>query len=54
MTTKTSKYPGKLPVWNLADLYNSPNGKKILTDLNYIAKSAINFEKKYEGNIKET
>ena len=44
MTTKSSKYLGKLPVWNLKDLYNSANGKEILNDLKYIEKSAINFE----------
>ena len=51
MTTKSSKYLGKLPVWNLKDLYNSANGKEILNDLKYIEKSAINFEKKYEGKV---
>ena len=52
MTTKTKKYLGKLPVWNLRDLYNSPNGNKILSDLNYLEKVAKKFEKKYEGKVK--
>ena len=53
MTTKSSKYLGKLPVWNLKDLYNSANGKEILNDLKYIEKFSINFEKKYEGKVED-
>ena len=47
MTTKTNSNMrfkktnnlGKLPVWNLKDLYDSTKGKKILSDLNFIAKA---------------
>ena len=60
MTTKTNSNMrskiihnlGKLPVWNLKDLYDSMKGKKISSDLNFIAKGAKKFEKKYEGKIK--
>ena len=60
MTTKTNSNTrskninnlGKLPVWNLKDLYDSTKGKKISSDLNFIVKAAKKFEKKYEGKIK--
>ena len=60
MTTKTNSNMrskninnlGKLPVWNLKDLYDSTKGKKISSDLNFIVKAAKKFEKKYEGKIK--
>ena len=60
MTTKTNSNTrskninnlGKLPVWKLKDLYDSIKGKKISSDLNFIAKVAKKFENKYEGKIK--
>jgi len=51
MTTKTDKIIGKLPVWNLGDMYKSPNAKSISSDLNYIKKFSKKFEKDYEGKI---
>ena len=61
MTTKTNNNMrskninnlGKLPVWNLADLYDSIKGKKISSDLNFIEKATKKFEKKYGGKIKQ-
>ena len=32
---KNSKKLGKLPIWNLSDLYDSPNNKNIKSDLDY-------------------
>ena len=60
MTTKTNSNTrskninnlGKLPVWNLKDLYDSTKGKKISSDLKFIAKVVKKFEKNYEGKIK--
>jgi len=60
MTTKTNTNKqlkninklGKLPVWNLEDLYDSTGGKKISSDLDFIEKSVKKFEKKYERKIK--
>ena len=60
MTTKTNNNLrsknlnklGKLPIWNLSDLYKSNKEKQILSDLNFIEKVAKKFEKKYEGRIK--
>ena len=51
MTTKTNSNMrskninnlGKLPVWNLKDLYDSIKGKKISSDLNFIDKAAKKF-----------
>ncbi len=47
----SKKNLGKLPIWNLKDLYNSPNSislKKDLDDLRTITKK---FEKKYNNKI---
>ena len=60
MTTKTNNNLqsknlnklGKLPIWNLNDLYKSNKEKQISSDLNFIEKVAKKFEKKYEGRIK--
>ena len=60
MTTKTNNKLqsknlnklGKLPIWNLSDLYKSNKEKQISSDLNFIEKVAKKFEKKYEGRIK--
>ena len=48
---KHSKKLGKLPIWNLSDLYHSTNDKNIKSDLDIIKHSAIKFEKQYEGKI---
>ena len=48
---KNSKKLGKLPIWNLSDLYDSPNNKNIKSDLDFIHNSTMNFEKIYEGKI---
>ena len=61
MTTKTNNNIktnkpndlGKLPVWNLKDLYKSSKSSQILLDLNFIEKEAKRFEKKYEGKISQ-
>ena len=44
---------GKLPVWDLNDLYISIKDKKITKDLSFIKKSYQKFEKKYKGKVKE-
>ena len=43
---------GNIPRWNLKDFYENPESKKIIRDLENIKKSSLNFEKKYEGKIK--
>ena len=45
MRSKNINNLGKLPVWNLKDLYDSIKGKKISSDLNFIAQAAKKFEK---------
>ncbi len=42
---------GKLPVWNLKDLYESPNAKNLNNDLNQLRKITKKFEKKYTFKI---
>ena len=39
---------GKLPIWNLKDLYESPKAKKLNNDLNKLRISTKKFEKKYQ------
>ncbi len=42
---------GKLPVWNLKDLYESPNAKNLNIDLNQLRRITKKFEKKYTFKI---
>ena len=42
---------GKLPVWNLKDLYESPKAKNLNNDLNQLRKITKKFEKKYTYKI---
>ncbi len=42
---------GKLPIWNLKDLYESPKTKKLNNDLNKLRISTKKFEKKYTSKI---
>ncbi len=59
MTTKTNKYfkktnkqnLGNLPIWDLSDLYDSIESKKISSDLEFIEIKAKEFEKNYEGKM---
>ena len=49
--TNAAKNHGKLPVWNLNDLYNSHNDKSLIRDLNDIKKNTQKFEKKYFNKV---
>ena len=42
---------GKLPVWNLRDLYESPKSKNLNNDLNKLRIATKKFEKKYTSKI---
>ncbi len=42
---------GKLPVWNLKDLYESPKAKNLHNDLSRLRLSTKKFEKKYTSKI---
>ncbi|MDC3156230.1 M3 family oligoendopeptidase [Pelagibacteraceae bacterium] len=42
---------GKLPVWNLKDLYESPKAKNLNNDLNRLRIITKKFEKKYTSKI---
>ena len=42
---------GKLPIWNLADLYESPNSKKLRDDLRNLGIITKKFEKKYNNKV---
>ena len=42
---------GKLPVWNLKDLYESPKAKNLNNDLNQLRIITKKFEKKYTSKI---
>ena len=47
----TKNIIGKLPIWNLKDLYESPKAKKLNNDLNKLRISTKKFEKKYASKI---
>ena len=42
---------GKLPIWNLVDLYESPNSKKLRDDLRNLGIITKKFEKKYNNKV---
>ena len=42
---------GDLPTWNLADLYSSPTGPDLETDLKRAAAEAEAFARDYEGKV---
>ncbi len=42
---------GKLPLWNLKDLYESPKAKNLHNDLNQLRRITKKFEKKYTFKI---
>ena len=50
--TNALKSLGKLPVWNLKDLYLSQNDKDLIRDLNNIQNDTLKFEKKYFNKVK--
>jgi len=47
-----AKNLGKLPVWDLKDLYSSQNDKRLMRDLNIIKNETSKFEKKYVNRVK--
>ena len=42
---------GELPVWNLADLYASPDAPEVKADIALAAEAAADFNKRYKGQI---
>ena len=42
---------GKLPIWNLKDLYLSQKNKSLIRDLNNIKNDSLKFEKKYQNKV---
>ena len=50
--TNAAKNLGKLPVWNLKDLYLSQNDKSLTRDLHNIKNGTLKFEKKYLNTVK--
>ena len=50
--TNAAKNLGKLPVWNLKDLYLSQNDKSLTRDLHNIKNGTLKFEKKYLNKVK--
>ena len=42
---------GKLPIWNLKDLYPSQKDKSLVRDLNNIKNDSLKFEKKYLNKV---
>ena len=47
----TKNILGKLPIWNLKDLYESPKDKKLNNDLHKLGIITKKFEKKYSSKI---
>ena len=49
---KKSNNYNKLPIWDLKDFYIDINDNQIFKDINDIKDKSKNFQKKYEGNVK--
>tara|TARA_B100000427_G_scaffold328346_1_gene341233 strand:+ start:270 stop:2063 length:1794 start_codon:yes stop_codon:yes gene_type:complete len=49
---KKSNNYNKLPIWDLKDFYIDINDNQIFKDINDIKNKSKNFQKKYEGNVK--
>ena len=51
---KTGKFPaGKLPEWNLADLYSGIDAPEIARDLEKMDNECVAFETDYKGKLAE-
>ncbi len=44
---------GKLPEWDLGDLYNGPEAKELATDLDRAAAASATFSERYKGKLAE-
>lgn len=44
---------GRMPEWDLSDLYDSPDSKELKNDLDKIEKEAGAFQQKYQGKLAE-
>src|ERR1700704_624157 len=50
---KTGAKPGKLPEWNLADLYSGIGAPEVVRDLDRMDAECIAFEQDYKGKLAE-
>ena len=48
---QTGKTLGRLPVWDLSDLYPAPDSKALKSDLDAVEKKASAFHKKYATKV---
>src|SRR5882724_6357216 len=52
-TTKPAARPGKLPEWNLADLYSGIDAPEVARDLQKMDADCVAFETDYKGKLAE-
>src|SRR4051812_42256218 len=52
-TTRTASKPGKLPEWNLADLYSGIDAPEVARDLDRMDGECNAFEQDYKGKLAE-
>src|SRR5215471_456468 len=50
-TTKTDNKTGKLPEWNLSDLYSGIDAPEVARDLEKMAAECVAFETDYKGKL---
>src|SRR5258708_38908269 len=51
--TKTASKTGKLPEWNLADLYSGIDAPEVASDLQRMDAECVAFETEYKGKLAE-
>src|SRR6478735_7839932 len=51
--TKAGRKPGKLPEWNLADLYSGIDAPEIARDLQKMDADCVAFETDFKGRLAE-
>ena len=52
-STKAAPKPGKLPEWNLADLYSGIDAPEVARDLAKMDADCVAFETDYKGKLAE-
>src|SRR5882724_5534052 len=53
MGNKAASKPGKLPEWNLSDLYSGIDAPEVIRDLQKMDSECVAFETDYKGKLAE-
>src|SRR4051794_31646706 len=53
VTSRNGSKPGKLPEWNLSDLYSGIDAPEVVSDLQKMVADCVAFETDYKGKLAE-